>query len=254
MVLSISATHWYSFLLVLVRVAAMVMVAPVLGARPVPAQAKIGLSVLLAIVIAPLQGSAVTPPANWLAGFTDVAGEVVVGLLLGFAATVVFSAVRMAAHLIGVQIGFGFANTLDPLSTDAASFLDSFYNLLAVVVFLNLGGHHALIAGLANSFELVPLRGYQPEPIVADRLVLLATGALSTATRLAMPVLGTMLLTDAAMALVIRTIPQMNIFAVGLPIKMMIGMFAMAAMMPMAGVGFADLTRTTAAAVNGLVR
>ncbi len=255
MALSIAVTNWEVFLLVLVRVVAMVMVAPALGARPIPAQIKVCLSVLLALLLTPLQGTRAPLAPDWLAVALAVSREVVIGLLLGFAATLVFSSVRMAAHMVGVQIGFGFANTLDPLSTENASFLDSFYNLLAVVVFLNLGGHHALIAGLSGSLELMPVGDQDgPPSVVGDRLILLGSMALTTAASLAMPALGALLLTDAAMALVMRTIPQMNIFAVGLPIKMLVGIFALAAMAPMTVAGFGDVTRNVAGAANGLLR
>ena len=253
MALSIAVARWDLFLLVLVRAAAMVMVAPVLGARSIPAQVKIGLSVLLAMLLTPLQEPSPPLLVDWFGIMLAVAREAVVGLLLGFSATLVFNAAQMAAHLIGVQIGFGFANTMDPLSPQQSSYLDTLYNLLAVVTFLSLGGHHALIMALGQSFQLVPLGQFAPTGVIGDRLAVLASATFATAVRLAMPVVGTMLVTDAAMALVVRTIPQMNVFVVGLPVKMVVGLLALIALAPVTVEGLGNVTRSVAAAVAGIL-
>lgn len=253
MALSIAFVRWDIFILVLVRVASMVMVAPVLGAKPIPVQVKVGLSVLLAMLLTPLQpatGPLLTEPLSMLLA---ISREVVVGLLLGFVGVLVFAAVQMAAQLIGVQIGFGFSNTMNPLSAEGSSFLDSLYSLMAVIVFLGLGGHHALIAGLSRSFELAPLGQYSLAPVVGDRLVDLSTRAMAAGSQLAMPIVGTVLLTDAAMALVMRTIPQMNVFAVGLPVKMVVGMLSLSAVAPLTVAGLSNLSRAIASAVAGVL-
>ncbi len=254
MALSLTVGHWDIFMLVLVRVAAMVMVAPVLGARPVPSQVKVGLAVLLAVILTPLQKVPEPLFTNWLTILLSVAHEVVIGLLLGFAATLLFSAVQMAAQIVGVQIGFTFSNTLDPLSSQSSGFMETLYSLLSVVVFLNLGGHYALITGLSQSFELAPVGLHGPAPVIGERLVTLSSLAFGTALRLAMPVVGTMLLVDAAMALVTRSIPQMNVFAVGLPVKMVVGILTLVALTPITVSGIGDVTHNVASAVAGVLK
>ena len=248
--LSVSVGRWDIFLLVLVRVAAMVMVAPVLGAKPVPAQVKIGLALLLAVLLTPLQTVPGPLFTNWVSILVSVAREVVIGLLLGFSATLIFSAAQMAAQIIGVQIGFSFSNTMDPVSSQSSGFMETLYNMMAVVIFLNLGGHHALIAGLSQSFELAPVGISGPSPVVGDRLVALSATAFGMAIRLALPIVGTMLLVDCAMALVVRSIPQMNIFAVGLPVKMVVGFLTLVALTPMTVSGIGSLTNSVASTVT----
>ncbi len=254
MSLSVSVGHWDVFLLVLVRTAAMVMVAPALGAKPIPSQVKIGLAVLLAVLLTPLQTVSGPLFTNWLAVMISVAREVVIGLLLGFAATLLFSAIQMAAQIVGVQIGFTFSNTVDPLSAQSSGFLETLYSMMAVVIFLNLGGHHALITGLSQSFQLAPVGIYGPGPVVGDRLVALSALAFGMALRLSLPVVGTMLLADCAMALVVRSIPQMNIFAVGLPVKMVVGFLTLVALTPLTVSGAGSLTQSVASAVAGILR
>ncbi len=254
MALSLTVGHWDVFLLVLFRVTAMVMVAPVLGARPVPAQVKIGLSLLLTILLVPLQSVSEPVFTDWLSILTAVSREAVIGLLMGFAGNLLFSAVHMAAQVVGVQIGFGFSNTIDPLSAQSSSFLETLYSLMAIIVFLGLGGHYALISGLSQSYEFAPIGGYSPAPIVGDRLVALSSVAFGTAIRLALPVVGTMLLVDSAMALVIRSVPQMNIFVVGLPVKMVVGFLALIGLTPLTVSGISSLTHNVASAVSGVLR
>lgn len=245
--------RWDVFMLVLVRVAAMVMVAPVLGARPIPAQVKIGLCLFLALLLTPLQPTPEVSLANWQTILVAVPREAVVGLLMGFTAALLFAAVQMAARIVNVQMGFGLSNVMDPLSVETGGSLDSFYTLLAAVIFLTVGGHHALIAGLGQSFEMIPLGEFVPAAGTGNELILLGSAAFSAAVRLALPVAGTLMLADAAMALVVRSIPQMNIFAVGLPVKVAVGMLTLAAVMPMTVVGMSDLSRAIAGAVAGLL-
>ncbi len=252
--LNVSVGRWDVFLLVLVRAAAMIMVAPVLGARPIPQQVKIGLAVLLAVLLAPMQDVSEPLFTNWLTVLLSVAREVVVGLLMGFAATLLFSAVQMAAQIVGVQIGFGFSNTMDPLSAQSSGFLETLYNMMAVVIFLNLGGHHALITGLSQSFQLAPVGLFTAPAVVGDRLVALSSLAFGMAIRLALPVVGTMLLVDSAMALVVRSIPQMNIFAVGLPVKMVVGFLTLVALTPLTVSGVGSLTQSVTSAVALVLR
>ncbi len=252
--INLTIGRWDIFLLVLIRITSMVMVAPVLGARSVPSQVKVGLSVLLAILLTPLQP--VPPPlfTSWLGTLIAVSREVIVGLLLGFSASVLFSAIQMAAQIVGVQIGFSFSNIIDPVSAQSSGFMETLYNLMATVVFLNLGGHYALLTGLSQSFELAPVGMYGPAPIVGDRLVALSSLAIGIALRLALPVVGTMMLVDVAMALVVRSIPQMNVFAVGLPVKMVVGMLTLVALTPLTISGMASVTQNIAAAVAGVLR
>jgi flagellar biosynthesis protein FliR len=252
--LSLAIGRWDVFLLVLVRVASMIMAAPVFGARPIPAQAKIGLAVLLAVILVPLQPATAPLMVDWMSTFLAVAKEAVVGLLLGFVATMLFSAVQMAAQIVGVQVGYAFSSTMDPLLARTSGFLDSFYNYLAVLVFMGLGGHHALISAVSSSFELVPLAQFGADPVIGNRLLALSSATFAIGLKLAMPVVGTMLLVDTAFALVVRAVPQMNIFAVGLPVKMVVGVIAMAALMPVTMVGFGTVTNNVATAVAGLLR
>ncbi|MGI5835586.1 MAG: flagellar biosynthetic protein FliR [Chloroflexota bacterium] len=253
MTLNVTIVSWEAFLLVMVRVAAMLMVAPAFGAKPIPAQVKIGLAALLAALITPLQTTEGPLLVDMATILLQVSREVVVGLLAGFSATLVFSAVQMAAQIIGVQVGYSFSNTVDPVTAQSAGFLDTFYTMLAVVIFMGLGGHHALISGIAQSFQLVPIGTYAAPIETGDKLVAIISNTFLIAVRLSMPIVGTMFLVDATMALVVRSIPQMNVFAVGLPVKMVLGIVVMIAFVPAIVAGISDISRSSVAAFSGIL-
>lgn len=254
MALSFAVGRWDVYLLVLVRVAAMFMVVPVFGSRTIPARLKLTLSLLVAALLAPLLVATAPILLDWSSMLMSVLREVAVGLLMGFAGVLVFSAIQMAAHFVGVQIGFGFSSVIDPFSAESSSFLGPFYVLLATIIFMAADGHHALIWALVHSFQLVPLGEFSPSPVIGERLVVLSTMAFGTAIRLAIPTVGTVLLTDAAMGLIMRTIPQMNVFTVGLPLKLAVGMLSLAAVMPTTIAGLSGLTHSIVSAVSGVVQ
>ncbi len=249
----IAVGQWDSFLLLLARLGGMVAVAPILGSRPVPPQVKIGLCALTAWILLPVAKQA--PGAmTGLAMVLSIAKEIMVGLVLGFAASLIFSAVQVATRFMGAQIGLGMPSIMDPLWPENEGFLDTMYGLLAAVVFLNLDGHCALLAALAGTVEVIPLGGFVPAPVVGERLIALAAMAISAGVALAMPVVGAMLVADMGMALVVRTIPQANIFSVGLPTKMALGAFVLFALMPATVTGLSEMTRSIEQAVATIWR
>ena len=243
------------YLLVLARVAGVVGVAPVFGNRSIPNQVKVGLAVVLTLLLAPMQIHAAQGGAvpGWITLTLAMMGEVLVGLLMGFAGMVVFSAVQIASRFIGVQMGLGMPGTMDPLWTESGSFLDTFYGMLALIVFLGIGGHRLVITALARSFDLVPVGTYGLRAEAGANLVALSSAAFTTALHLAIAAVGTMLLTDMTMALVVRTIPQMNVFAVGMPVKIIIGLLVLSALMPWTVAGFSDLGRSVSQAMIAML-
>lgn len=255
MELFVTFGRWDIYLLVLARVAGVVGVAPVFGNRAIPNQVKVGLALVLTLLLAPMQAQAAgggTVP-GWITLAVAMSGEVLVGLLMGFAGMVVFSAVQIASRLIGVQLGLGMPGTMDPMWTESGSFLDTFYGMLALIVFLSIGGHYLIITALSRSFDLVPVGTYGLRAATGANLVALSSAAFTTALHLAIAAVGTMLLTDMTMGLVVRTIPQMNVFSVGMPVKIIIGLLVLSALMPWTLAGFADMGRSVSQAMMAML-
>lgn len=220
--------YFETFFLVLVRAAAVVMTLPVLSSRNIPVIAKIGAAALLAFLLTPtLPSAGPTPPGQAAPFILAIAQELLIGVTFGFVVQIVFGGLQMAGQLLGVQMGLNIAQTLDPVSQSTqASYLDQLYALLAGMIFLTINGHHQALLALQRSFDVVPLGRFALGEAVANDMVSLVAQATIIAIRLGLPVAAALLLTDIAFLIIGRTAPQMNIFFVGQPVKIGVGLVA----------------------------
>ena len=221
--------------LVFARIVAMVLTMPVLSARTVPAVAKIGLAVFAAAAVAPSVAGAGYPlPADGLQFALTLAGEALIGVLIGLFITVMFSALQVAGQMVSLHVGFGAAEVFDPLTQAPVPLLGQFFHLMAVFVFLITGAFHKLfLLGVSRSFGWVrpsDLAGAQTELI--DLFARSLGGLLQAALTIALPILGTMLLVWVALGLLARTAPQMSPFVLGLPVSIGVGLVVLAITLP----------------------
>jgi flagellar biosynthetic protein FliR len=228
----LSSTYIAVFGLVLARAGGLLVAAPVFGTRQIPAQSKIGLAVMLSLVLTPLQiGRAATPPADPVA-FGILAGrELLVGLAVGFAAALIFTGIQIGSRLVGIQIGFGFGEVLDPHSGTGSGVIDGFYTVLATVIFLAANGHHAVLAALVHTFQVAPVGGALPA-VNPTHVMALVQAVFEVALRIVLPTTGALLLADAAMGLVSKAAPQMQVMVTGAPVKVAVGLVMLAASLP----------------------
>lgn len=223
------------FFLVLVRVLMILMIAPILGTGRFPAQVRIGLALFLAAMLLPIQPQR---EQAWeaLRFGVCVGQEVVTGLMVGFASTIAFTGVQMAATFIGLQSGFRMASMLNPNLSDViqqrGSSLEQIYTILVVMLFLTVDGHHWVLVGIQRTFQLVPAGEFALSPFSLDRLLALTGMMFDTALFLAIPVLGTLLLVSLALAIVARAVPQVQVVFLGAPLKMGLGMLTLGFAIP----------------------
>ncbi|MFA7248985.1 MAG: flagellar biosynthetic protein FliR [Dehalococcoidia bacterium] len=233
-VLAVSPEWSAHFLLVLARLSAAIVAAPLLGARSVPAQAKIGLALLLSLIVVPLQSAQLTAiPTNLFVFVTLVGSEVLIGIALGIGVSLVFSAMEMGASLISVQMGFGLGGVFDPISGAQSGALEQFYRVFVTLIFFAMNGHHLVIRGLIQTFEVVPAGTADLSLIAGARVVPFFASLFVAAVQVALPAMGALMLTDLALALVGRTVPQLNVLVVGFPVKIGVGLVVLAASMPL---------------------
>lgn len=242
------------YLLAVVRLSAALVVIPLFGAQGVPAQTKIGLALLLGLIVLPFGAQPTGGVETGLLMFAARAGsEVLVGLAIGIATQMVFQSLEMAAAMVGYQIGFGLSQVFDPISGAQTDSLATFYRLVATLMFFSVGGHHLVIAGLIGTFEVVPAGQADLSLIAGERVAPFFIALFSVALRIALPVTGALLLTDLAMGLVARTVPQMNILVVGFPVKAGIGVLVLAATVPLMTTFMGNVFLDTLPAVGGFV-
>ena len=223
-----------AFLLVLTRTSGIFLIAPFFGSLNIPVQLRAGAAIMMALVTFPVivAENVVTAPDSILMFGGSVIQELFVGWLIGFVAYVAFAAINMAGKIIGMQVGFAVANVMDPTSGQQAPLIGSFLYNLAVIYFLVVNGHHILISALFESFNRIPLDGLIWNEALADFIGDITAGVFLVGMKIAMPVTFSILLVNVGMGILARTMPQMNIFVVGIPLHLTIGTFMLAMLMP----------------------
>ena len=220
------------FVLVLARLAPLFVVAPLFSSRLVPARVRAIAAVALALGLAPLalRGQAVPLDPLTIGGL--IAKELLVGFAFAFAVGVLFSALSVAGALLDTLIGFAYGALVDPLTGNQGTVLQQLYGLVGVLVFISIGGDAVLVRGLAETYDLV---GLLDAPALAELLEgarTAFTGIFASALQVAAPVVLALVLTDAAFGLVSRVVPQLNVFAVGAPAKVLVGLLLIGASLP----------------------
>jgi len=219
-------------LLVLARIAGLVLTAPLLAHALVPARARAGLVGVLALAIAPVAAVELPSDPGLLPFAGAIAVETLVGAALGFVAQLVFAGVQLGGQIAGMEIGFGMANLLDPQSAQQSTVVAEWEQLLALLAYLALDVHHVLIAALVESFRVAPagtalLGGELLRGVGMRGAELFAIGV-----RIAAPVLIVLLLVNATLGVLARTIPQLNVFVVGFPVNVGVGLVVLGASLP----------------------
>jgi flagellar biosynthetic protein FliR len=224
MIISIAQSQL--FILAFTRIMAMIIPVPVLGGQSIPAQVRIGLGIILSAVLIPWQPLA--PEVHELGIFAFAAGifqELIIGLLAGFAATLTFGALQIAGETMGLSSGFGAGNILNPAVGASGSALDQLFIMVGMLLFVVMDGHHYFLIAVQKTFTILPVN--TPIPFTDANILLTMTAELIAAgIQLALPVIGALLLADISMGLLARVAPQIQIFFLGLPAKIGLGMVA----------------------------
>jgi len=224
-----------AFFLVFLRAAAFMLSGPLFAVKGVPPLLKAGFSLALAVVIFPvLELKAPLPGGAWGYGLAAIS-ETGVGLLLGAAVTMLLNSIRMAGQFIDFQIGYSMAFLMDPMNGAQSTLLAQFLYLLSLLFFLLMDGHHTLIMALAKSYELVPLSAASFSGSAAPVLLKIFSGAFTIALQVGAPVLAVLLVSDLALGFLARTVPQINVFLTGFPIKIAAGLLTLSFLIPLLG-------------------
>jgi len=224
------------FFLVLMRALAFMLSGPLFTIKGIPTHVKIGFSLVLAVVVYPLvaAGQGPLPLDAWSYGLA-VVSETGFGLLLGLAVTIVLSSVRMAGQFIDHQIGYSMSSIMDPLNMAQNTLLSQYLYLLALVFYLMIDGHHSLIVALTQSYQLVPLTEVSLNGSVTFIMIKIFSGAFATALQVSAPILAVLLVADLTLGFLARTVPQINVFMTGFPVKIAVGVLTLSFLIPLLG-------------------
>lgn len=226
------STFLASFIWPLSRILAFISSAPILSHRSIPTQVKIGFALLLTLIVVPtLQSLPSVDPGSEM-GFLILMQQVVIGLAMGFAMRVIFVAIEMAGEIIGLQMGLGFALFFDPQNSGQVQLIGRFLGLIALLVFLAIDGHLQMIAILAQSFSVLPIGIAGMPSLSFSVLANWGSEIFLLGMKLSLPILTTLLIANLALGILTRAAPQLNIFAVGFPLTLAIGLAMMSLVLP----------------------
>jgi flagellar biosynthetic protein FliR len=247
------------FFLILVRVFAMLAVAPLFSSESVPDIVRVGLAFFTAIVIFPWVNAAGYPiPENGLAYVGILIGELLLGLLQGFFLVMVFSVFQMAGQYIAQQMGFTASEVYDPLAQVEQPVLGQFLNLSAMLVFLSAGGfQQVFLTNVWASFHALRAVDFLAQPeFVSNHLIAALSNLFARSFLLSLPVFGVLLLTTISLGLIGKAAPQMNLMMMGFPINIGFGFLVMMAAMPFLVQAFSSVVNdgfdTLQTILNGL--
>ncbi len=249
LITGIGGSHVASFFIVLARVAPLFFIAPLFSSRMIPRRVRGIIAVALAFGLTPVASHGVQVPEQPLAIAALIVQSMLVGLAFAFVVATVFAALSYAGSIIDGIAGFSFGSMVDPMNGGQSGVLAHLYNTVGVMIFITIGGDAWMLRGLARTFVLVPLdKGPQIPSLVAA-----ATSAFGQmfigAVELAAPAMLALLITDVAFGMVSRVVPQLNVFAVGFPMKVSVALLVVAGTLGFLGNWLSDqlLNSVTAA-------
>lgn len=226
------------FFLVFLRVLTIIALMPIFGTSFIPSQLKVGLSLLITTLLFLTNSSNLIyiPEAKLTLPLFGlfIIKEILTGLLIGYVSSMLFAALQFAGRLIDNEMGFGFVELIDPINNETVSVLGQLFVAAFSVIFLLLNGHYFMLMTIASSFEKIPLMNCGlPGGSIAFHLTYLTGNIFILALKFSAPIYVTLILSELVIGVVARTVPQINIFFVGMPIRIVIGLGTAILSLPM---------------------
>ena len=230
MPLAIPLSPLLIFTVVLARVGGLVTFAPFWSHQAAPVRVRVVLALVLALVITPVVAPHLPAPPSELGALTLVlAGELAIGCALGFVGRLVFSALEMAAHVLGFQMGLSLASTIDPATQAQTAALGIIAQMFGLMILLAADGHHWFLAATVKSFQHTAPGHFTLSPALVQLFLRLSAEALAVGVALAAPSIVVLLATEFALAIAGRAAPQLQVMILGFPIKIAVGLWMVGA-------------------------
>ena len=248
----IEAELW-RLLFVMTRVGAALLAAPLFGTAAVPVQARVIVTGAVSVLVCAWTPVAAPPALFSLAGLLAMAGEVLVGLALGFVLQLAFAAPAIAAEVISGAMGMNIATAVDPVNGAHSPVIGQYFSVLLVLVFLGLGAHLQWLALVVDSYTAFPPGQTWLGPDRLSALTGFATTMFATALAIALPATLVLLLVQLLTGVLSRSAPALNLFALGLPAGVLAGLAALIVSAPLTADRLADLSATAVQATADLI-
>ncbi|MEW9108605.1 flagellar biosynthetic protein FliR [Cytobacillus gottheilii] len=243
-----------AFLLVLVRVTSFFLMMPLFSYRSIPNSHKIGLGFFMAwIMFYTMDIPEFEIDANY---FMLIIKEALVGLMVGFIAYLMMAAIQIAGGFIDFQMGFAIANVIDPQTGAQSPLTGQYLYTVALLFLLSVNGHHLLLDGIYHSYQFVPIdQLFIPfgNANMAEFVIRAFNSMFIIAFQMSIPVVGSLFLVDVALGIVARTVPQLNVFVVGLPLKIGVSFIVLVVVMSVMMVVVSEAFEATLTTMRGLM-
>lgn len=223
-------SQYQLFLLVMVRTSGIFIFSPFFSSQNIPNIMKIGLSFSISLLITSTLN--ITPDFNNEMIILLIVKELMVGIIIGFIAYAFFSAFYVMGQIIDMKIGFGMANVIDPQNRIQVPLMGNFYYILSFLLLMSINGHHLIISALVDSYKYLPLGGFKYTGDTMNLLINSLSKSFEIGFKLSTPIVAIIFLTDVVLGIISKTIPQMNVFVVGMPLKVIIGLLIILISMP----------------------
>lgn len=239
---SIELNTWIAALLwPLSRILGLIAASPLLGNAAVPASVKISLGVMLAMIIAPTVPALPATDPMSLPGLLILTQEMLVGLAMGFTIRIVFAAIEMVGEISSLTMGLGFASFFDPQTRGRSSAISQFLVMVSTLLFLSVNAHLVLLAALAESFISLPISAQPIHSGGFQQLAAWGAEIFRSGVQIALPIVAALLLTNVALGILTRAAPQLNIFGIGFPVTLGVGLLVLAMVLPYLGTPLQNL-------------
>lgn len=215
------------------RVLALFTAMPILSMRVVPVRVRIALAFLIAVAAQPMLAGQPLVAINSPQALGAVLQQVGIGLMMGFAVRLVFAAVELAGEVVGLQMGLNFAAFFDPASNAQVSAVSRLLGTVSMLLFIAVNGHLMVLMAVIRSFEAFPVDGHILDTLARVQLYQLGADLFASALWIALPMIGLLLFVNLTLGIVSRVAPQMNAFAVGFPVTLVMGLIGLTATLPM---------------------
>lgn len=242
-----------AYLLVLCRVGPLFLLAPVFSSRLIPNRAKLIAAGAITVAIGPMALHGQTVPTDTIGLFMDIIKELGVGLAFAFVIAMIGTAAQAAASIMDLMAGFSMGSIVDPITNVQNTPVGQLYSLFTAMVFVTTGGDQLMVMGLAKSYDLLPVSAYPSLNMFGTAAAAGVGKIFLIGLMLAAPVVIALIVADAAFALVARAAPQMNIFTLAVPAKILLGLGVAAASLPFVAVHIRDdLATAVVSALNSI--
>lgn len=225
--------RWLLLLLIFIRMTSFFVIVPFLTVQGIPALVKIGLAGIISyLIFSVIDAENFLFPQNMVEFMGMAIGEVIVGLTLGFIVFLVFGGIRTAGQIIDLQMSLLMASVFDPQYGSPVTLVGQLYFQLALVYFFIINGHHSLLVALTGSYSIIPVGMHTLAETTVWGLMEIFFWTFLLAFQIALPVVVTILLVDITLGLISKTVPQLHVFMVGLPLKIGAGLLALVLVLP----------------------